>query len=544
MSAIGFMLKCRAKNWFKSLRKQPGQLVFFIFMIVMALLPIIIDTNDFTQMVEEARMSEGVLGRGITLLIFCFVEMLTFAIILQMGLTKGVNIFSKADVEYLFCSHIAPQRVLLYGLVSYLKVIPLYFLIMVYQIPTLLQAGLRGGQIALLMLVLALMSVTSGVVTMFIFNLINMKAKLKPFFTAAIYILLFAVFFGWGLEIVPLIKAGASFEGPIVQALLDVRWIDWIPLVGWTIGLTHGVIVGMTLAHWLQLCLLLGTGVLIVVYLTRTEMDFYESSALSAELLELREKKMGVKKGTIFNQQNRSWDTGKASRFLKKDKLKSGIDRGWGPIAIFHRQQVEEKRRRPFGFGINTVILFLLAIALQLFFPHLGAEVKMSIYIFIFSYDMLFFIGTSTLQDELENDNFYYLPGRPVQKVFAAMLSGFLARCKDALPGVILLGIWSGLAPLRIILTLFVFISVILSLQSQSVMATAIFGGTSSGILFNLLRVLIGMFFLAPIVGGGVVAIVQPELYSIVFAIIIVINLILSCVIFPASFSLLKKGKA
>ncbi|NLL65353.1 MAG: hypothetical protein GX239_06035, partial [Clostridiaceae bacterium] len=229
--------------------------------------------------------------------------------------------------------------------------------------------------------------------------------------------------------------------------------------------------------------------------------------------------------------------------FLKKDKIKSGIGKGWGPMTIFYRQQVEEKRRRPLGVGLNTVILFLIAVALHIFFPNLNSDIKMVIYLLIFTYDMLFFLATSTFQDELEMDQFYYLPGRSVQKVLAAMLSGFLARCKDALPGAIVLGVISGVAPLKILVVVLVLISVILSIQAQAVLATAIFGGLSTGLLYNFLRMLISLLLLMPSIAAGVIVILTPETFYLAFGILIVFNLLLSCLIFPSAFSLLKKGK-
>ena len=75
-------------------------------------------------------------------------------------------------------------------------------------------------------------------------------------------------------------------------------------------------------------------------------------------------------------------------------------------MTIFYRQQVEEKRRRPLGVGLNTVILFLIAVALHILFPNLNSDIKMVIYLLIFTYDMLFFLATSTFQDELEMDQF------------------------------------------------------------------------------------------------------------------------------------------
>jgi hypothetical protein len=543
VSPIAFLLKCRAKNWLKSLRKQPGQLVFFIIIFVFAFMPILFDSDNYNGMVEAVQQTERLLGLGIALSSFWLVELVVVVATLQAGMVQGVNMFSKADVEYLFCSHIAPQRVLLYGLLSYLKVIPIYLFVIIYQIPNLLRIGLTGGQIVLLVGVLILVSILAGVVAMLIYNLVNIKPKLKVVFTVCIYAISLLIVAAVAVTIIPLIKIGAAFSGPIVQALLSLRWIDWIPLTGWAIGLTHGILMGMTTAHWIQLALLLATGGAIVFYLSRTQMDFYESATVAAETAALREKKMGIKKGTIFQQQTKAWDTGKASRFLKKDKIKSGIGKGWGPMTIFYRQQVEEKRRRPLGVGLNTVILFLIAVALHIFFPNLNSDIKMVNYLLIFTYDMLFFLATSTFQDELEMDQFYYLPGRSVQKVLAAMLSGFLARCKDALPGAIVLGVISGVAPLKILVVVLVLISVILSIQAQAVLATAIFGGLSTGLLYNFLRMLISLLLLMPSIAAGVIVILTPETFYLAFGILIVFNLLLSCLIFPSAFSLLKKGK-
>ena len=218
VSPIAFLLKCRAKNWLKSLRKQPGQLVFFIIIFVFAFMPILFDSDNYNGMVEAVQQTERLLGLGIALSSFWLVELVVVVATLQAGMVQGVNMFSKADVEYLFCSHIAPQRVLLYGLLSYLKVIPIYLFVIIYQIPNLLRIGLTGGQIVLLVGVLILVSILAGVVAMLIYNLVNIKPKLKVVFTVCIYAISLLIVAAVAVTIIPLIKIGVCFSGPIVQA--------------------------------------------------------------------------------------------------------------------------------------------------------------------------------------------------------------------------------------------------------------------------------------------------------------------------------------
>ena len=96
----------------EELTQTAGTTCIFIIIFVFAFMPILFDSDNYNGMVEAVQQTERLLGLGIALSSFWLVELVVVVATLQAGMVQGVNMFSKADVEYLFCSHIAPQRVL------------------------------------------------------------------------------------------------------------------------------------------------------------------------------------------------------------------------------------------------------------------------------------------------------------------------------------------------------------------------------------------------------------------------------------------------
>lgn len=555
MSALFFLLRRRAVNWLKNLHKAPSQLIFVIVMVLFALSPLLARIGRS----GDVRPEPGVLGPMVTRLILWLIFILLGTGMMLSGIKKGIRMFTREDVQFLFCSPIEPHRVLAYGMIGLLKSVALSIFIVIYQIPNLIGMGVTPGGVIGLILVFSMLIIAAIMAGMAAYCAISRHPFLKPILNVVLYVLpLLAVAglahpaieglqggFPGGLAADAAAGLSAGWAGveQILGSIAAVSWVDWIPVIGWSAGAANGVLFGMQAAHWVQVGLLLVFMAGLSIYITRVDIFFYEQAMHEAETLEAKRQKMGQTGSGIFRQQSKAWDTTRRSRFDQKNHSR-GINRGQGVWTIYYRQRLEERRRRPFLIGANTLIISGLLAALGVVLKSLAGPVVAGIALGVAAYDLIFFMSTSTFQEELQRDDFFYLPGRPVPKILAASLSGIVSRLIDILPGAAVLMALTGLGAAQSVLFLLCILSLILAGQSEAVIVTALLGGKSSGGLYNLLMGLGSIIFLLPTMIGAGLNAAFPQAFFLIFGIVTALNLLLSALIFPVGSALLKRGRA
>lgn len=555
MSALFFLLRRRAVNWLKNLHKAPSQLIFVIIIVLFALSPLLARIGRSTP----PRLDPNAWGPMLTRLIIWLIFILLGTGMMVSGIKKGIRMFTREDVQFLFCSPIEPHRILAYGMIGLLKSVALSIFIVIYQIPNLIGMGVSAGGIVGLILVFSMLMIAAILTGMAAYCAVSRRPFLKPVLNAVMYAAPLLAVAGLAYPVINGLRAGfpggmaaafpaglsagaAGFE-QILGSTAAVTWVDWIPVIGWSAGAANGALFGMQTAHWIQAGLLLAFMAGLALYITRVDVFFYEQAMFEAETAESKRQKLGQTGSGIFRQQSKTWDTTRRSRFDRKNHSR-GINRGQGVWTIYCRQRLEERRRRPFLIGVNTVIISGLLILLGVVFKSLAAPVVAGIALGVSAYDLIFFMSTSTFQEELQRDDFFYLPGRPVSKIAAASLSGIVSRLIDILPGAAVLLALTGLGVAQAALFLLCILSLILAGQAEAVIVTALLGGKSSGGLYNLLMGLGAMVFLMPTMIGAGVNAAFPQAFFLIFGIVTALNLALSVLILPVGSALLKRGRA
>ncbi len=547
MSALFFLLRRRTVNWFKSFIRQPSQFIPILIMVLVVGLNFFRPSTDGVPVGSAGNLFFTDLAVGIARLAALAVASFMILSTIVSTVDKGMQLFSRADVDYLFTSPIARPKVLVYGVSASIKTIFLVLFIMLFQIPNLTNAGIPLPRIAALIVAVSLQVFCGIALSLFFYVLSRRHRELKLPVQIFLYALPLVTLAGMIFPYVAELIAGDV--GAVMAGAGKVTWVEWIPLVGWGQGVLTGIMYGAEISHWVQAALLVVTSLLSVLYAVKTDVNFYEEALVASDRLEQKKAELGIQSNGIFQQQTRMWNPDKASRFIDKENLKSGLGRGWGVSSIFWRQMREERRRRPFVIGPNTIFLLLAAVILSLVAKNLSPAIKLAIMSGLIWYDMIFFSTVSSFQMELERDDFYYYPGSAAGKITAASLPGIIARLIDFWPALLVLVLWIR-APFLPSLLLFPYcLSMVVVMQFPMALGTLMTGGQNKTMVYKLITGLISFLTTLPSIAGIVMLPIFSEipnlahLAAVPMLVVLVINFALGLLNYPVGISLLKRGR-
>ena len=112
---------------------------------------------------------------------------------------------------------------------------------------------------------------------------------------------------------------------------ITAPWLDFVPILGWMVGFFNGLLFGMSVQAWICALLLIASSIGALVYIFRTEVDYYEDAMGLA--IETAEK--------LKKQKDAQFKTTRPTimRKVKSESIRNhGIGKGRGTAAIFWRQ--------------------------------------------------------------------------------------------------------------------------------------------------------------------------------------------------------------
>lgn len=359
---------------------------------------------------------------------------------------KGANdIFSMADVNFLFPSPISPQSVLLFRLSIQVGAWVAACIYVFIEIPILTGSFPVAAAMILAFLFLILYRQLFAV---FLFSFVSQFAVPKRWMKYATLLLLLAVAVPFMLyylrsDTTPYLAAVAYFNAPATR---------FIPVYGWLKGLPLYAIEGNYPLAALMLFLLTATAAALFFVNSRLKPDFYEEAL--------------QRSGAIAEAQAAM--TGDTAQIVTRDKPRSdkisrtGIGRGSGASVFFYKTIRNRVRFAPLGFLTKTTVTYFIVAGATAFFTRRIAEDTSSTPLLpvIVLGALLFFRALGNpIAEDTGRVYFRLIPESSVKKIFYAELGGTVSCALDLLPAFIaffvLLGVRATSVPFLFLSFLF-----------------------------------------------------------------------------------------
>lgn len=499
-SPLIYLTAVKLKNQLKEALKHPAKLIYILFLAA------ILALNVFSGNAEELPVSELHSLSELTAILILFYTLM-FLIIFLGGLegnSGNTPLFTQSDTHLLFPAPLSPNKVLFYGLFRQLGLSLLlgFFLLFQYAwLHTLF--GITYGHLLLIVVGYALILFLGQLCAMAAYTRTSgntgarRMVKLCTYGAFIIYVLLLlfackeplaAQLSGKG-NLSELLGAAVSFLSTLPGLLF--------PVSGWIAGMVGGLISGELPFPWLLpvLTLLLVTALLLLIL--KTKANYYEDVLLSAEIAQTA---IEAKKEGKF-----------AELSPKKVRLgKTGIKKGWGASAIYHKHKVEN-RRSGVLFLSRMSLIFIICI-------YAGAIILRgsidpdaedgSIIIAIFAlgtYLQLFSETLGRFNLELLKPYLYLIPEPPLKKLLYAIKETLIADCWEALVIFLPVAVILQASPLDAIFCILARISFALLFTAGNVLVERVFGVVHSKVLTSLFYFLALLLMAIPGIVLGVV---------------------------------------
>lgn len=468
-----FYLKYRSfVNSFKQLKEKPSKLISMIFYLSFLILVFMPHRGEVLdqdlQIIDIKNFSELIFSAGFLI----FTSIIT-TITLINGTKKGINIFTKADAHILFSAPIKSASILLYGMLGQLKAAFLSSIFILYQIHNFRQLGLRNNQIIIVFSIWFLSVFALQIYSTFVYAISFDSQKKKNLITTLAYGILILIVL---VYLFNYLKTKSFYDAFI--NFFNSKFLYMIPIVGWSKGLLDLLMLGFNPIALLTAILFFIMPVIVLLYLYRIDIDFYEDALTMVQSNPTDKKDM----------QEIAAET--ARQKMGKMKVRDlGIKRGFGESAIFFKQWREYRRTKPYFINANMIFqfVFLGIIAISLH----GENIEKSLIPYVlWGINVLILYFTSFASQGIQTFNdpqFFILPGKSIHKVFYANILNILIRLIDIIPIYLLVSIVYKLNPILPLIAFIVIASLLFAIYTAQIITFRIFGDTKSTISSMLL---------------------------------------------------------
>jgi hypothetical protein len=355
------------------IRKHPSQIVFIaiVFFFLAAMLFISSrDTKTNIGWVDEPT-------RGAILAFICI---LLSYLCVRTGLKNGSTFYRLADVNLVFPSPLTYKSVLLYGFARQLGIGFLVLLWLGFQIVNLKGLfAISGTGLIPFSAGAFLLTCYMPVVSMIIYGRLlrnpGRRVWLKRGLNAAIAVFTILILAALFITEDPVRTFHLIFNHPVIR---------YIPVIGWLRTLMTSAYLGWNIYSWVSLSLSIAGLFLLLWYMLRSDLDFYEDVLLVTEKKEtaIKQKKKG--------QSPFHTHSGKVR------KIKS-LYKGYGASALFYRHVLEYRKTGFLLFDKSTIFIGLIALVAG----YLLKENPMGIYYLLYiSLYILFFLSFAGKWDQ------------------------------------------------------------------------------------------------------------------------------------------------
>ena len=394
MNSLLYLLFCGMKNSVRETVRKPARLIMYLFLIFIIGMSVV--GNFFTSH-DPANFSDINLLGGM----FFALAMMFLLSSLSRAFKSGGSLFQMSDVNLLFVSPVAPQKILIYGVIQTLKTALVAGLFILFQSGTL---GRRFGTgfLSLLLIfgIFALCFCLSEIIAIIIYSVTNGRPA-RQWMAKAVIALVF-------MPLAAVAFTAFTREGDTATALLLVcksPAFKLIPVPGWGAAALTAFLDGRPLAGALFLALTASaiTGLLILLF--RLKSDYYEDVLVATE--SVFEKKRAVSEGRL----------GFASAPEQNTiVVKTGLT-GFGARALFGKHLRETFRGARFGFIDQRTVIYTAIAAALAFIKRDNPGNFLLIILQYFAWVQIFTTAMGLSLRELYTHYLYLVPEPPLKKL-------------------------------------------------------------------------------------------------------------------------------
>jgi type IV secretory pathway TrbD component len=506
MRALFYILLIRFKNRIKSLVKSPGALILIVILLALLLLPVLTGDHGSVDERTDYRSMEEVYA--IMTVFYC----IAFVMGSYSGLSKGASLYSMPDINLVFTSPISAKKVLFYGLIQQMGTSLFVGFFILYQYGWMHNTyGIFMGGLALILLGYAATVFCGQLTAMVLYSLTTgderksngaKAAFLAVSGLAALYLL---------ISVYP--ERGRWLETAV--SVLNGFPMKLFPVGGWA----QSAIVGIMAHNWMNLAfglgaLLLYTAIL-VGFMAKGDVDFYEDVLRSAEITysAIAASKQGRFDGAMVQN-------------VKVGK--TGIGKGFGADSFYYKHRLESRRAKLFLLDRTSVIFILIIIAFAFFMRSAGI-----IPAFIFAtYMQIFSVALGRWIRELMLPYIYMVPEPSFIKLLHCLRESLLRIVADAVVLFIPIAFMLKLSPAETMVCIGARISYGLLFTSGNIVVQRFFSGLTLKLLSLFFYFVTMVLLILP--GIGVVALLMFLNIQIlpanlqIFSALILCNLLMS----------------
>jgi len=410
MNSLFYLLLRSMKNTLRETVRKPARLILYLFLIF--LIGMSVFANAVTTY-DPAELKDIHLLGGM----FFALSMIFLLSALGRAFKSGGSLFQMSDVNLLFVSPVAPQKILIYGVIQIFKTALAAGLFILFQGVTLGRM-FGAGFLSLLLIIgiFALCFCLSEIIAIVIYCATNGNTARQR---AAKAIIAFVF-----LPLAVTVAAAFIREGNPATALLFIcksPAFKLIPATGWGASALTALLEGRLLAGMLFLALTTAAITGLIMLLFRLKSDYYEDVLVSTE--SAFEKKRAIAEGRL----------GFASATEQKIPVaKTGLS-GVGARALFNKHLRESFRASRFGFINKRTVIYIALAAIFSFIKRDDPENSLILILQYFAWLQVFTIGMEQSQREFFTHYLYLIPESPLVKLVWNSLNVVIKTGVDAI---------------------------------------------------------------------------------------------------------------
>ena len=348
------------------------------------------------------------------------------------GMKKGSDIFTMADVNFLFTAPIKPQSVLLFRLSFQMLAVITGSVYLLFQIPNLvINAGVSLEACLLIFVALIITFIYQRLFSVGMYTIVTTYEKSRKF---VLPVLIGIVVILAGIVGLVYLSTGEDIWHTL-ELTLSSGWMRLIPIVGWIKGLfIHAI--GGNVPMILIYLLLNIIGILGLVYaIWHIKADFYEDAMTGAQAKE--DLLAAAKENRKVVEVNAY---GKPKKEKRKVKESQGqlFGKSAGATVFFAKELLVRKRLARFGIVTTTMMwYFVICTGMSILFTKMIDLHDFTVIGIVLMFILFFRNYGNPIAQETSMNWLFLVPESPYKKVFFAMLASTYATAMDLLPGLI-----------------------------------------------------------------------------------------------------------
>ena len=417
MNSLFYLLLRSIKNTLRETVRKPARLILLLYLFLILLIGMLVAEDVLTPRAPANFKDINLLGG-----MFFALSMIFLSSALGHALKSGGSLFQMSDVNLLFVSPVAPQKILIYGVIQVFKTALVAGFFILFQGVTLGRTFGTGFLSLLLIIgIFALCFCLSEIIAIVIYCATNGNTALQR---AAKAIIAFVF-----LPLAVTVATAFIREGDPMSALLFIcksPAFKLIPAPGWGASALTALLEGRLLAGMSFLALTTAAITGLIMLLFRLKSDYYEDVLVATE--SAFEKKRAIAEGRL----------GFAAATEQKIPIsKTGLS-GVGARAIFRKHLRESFRGSQLGFIDKRTAIYTALAAIFAFIKRDDPENVLVHILQYFAYIQVFTVAMGPLLRELYTHYLYLIPEPPLEKL---IWSSMAVVIKTGVEAILIFGI-------------------------------------------------------------------------------------------------------